>query len=179
MREYASMIIILTVLLFTCLPSASISHPILGPAYKARQEMGKSLASCIAAHGFADTATIKPSGTGNIIEVDITNVWDITITGVKVVPLGPLGDEHFSGSYFVFEFDPVLLRPNEVRTHTHSFQLIGHVFPEEIEIKIAVVSVRTNRRRWIVDELFSPLPFTTLAERFEIAEQILCREENL
>lgn len=52
-------------------------------------------------HGFANTATIKPNGDGNTIEGDITNVRDITITGVMVVPLGPLAEEHLSGSWFV------------------------------------------------------------------------------
>ena len=163
---------------FNLLPSVLNSQTIFGPAYKTRQMMGEALASCISAHGFANTATIKPSGTGNIIEIDIINVWDITITGVKVVPVGPVGDEYFSPGWFVLEFDPVLLRPNEVRKHKHRFQLIGHVFPEETEVEIEVFDVRTNRLRWIRDELFAPLPFTTLSEQFEIAERILCQERK-
>ena len=134
------------------------------------------LQDCIAAHGFAETATIRPNGNENVIEVDITNVWDITITGVMVVPLGPLAEEHFSGSWFVFEFDPLFLRPNEVRTHSHSIQGFLEAFPEEIEIDIAVVNVRNIRPRWVLADFDSPWPFISEAERFQIAERVFCDE---
>lgn len=141
-----------------------------------RQEALRVLRDCIASHGFAETAIIKPSEDENVIEVDIRNVWDITITGVMIVPLGPLAEEHFSGSWFVFEFDPLFLRPNEVRTHSHSFQGLTHAFPEEIEIEIAVVNVRNIRPRWVLADFDSPWPFISEAERFQIAERIFCDE---
>lgn len=152
---------------FTWVPS--------GLESQGRNEGLRLLQDCIARHGFAETATIKPNKGENVIEVEITNVWDITITGVMVVPLGPAAEEHFSGGWFVFEFDPFFLRPGEVRTHTHSFQGLAHAFPEEIEIEIAVVNVRNIRPRWILADFDSPWPYISEAERFQFAERVLCQ----
>lgn len=176
MRRCIATNLLVLFLLFSWVPDIVRSQGVFDlQPNRDRREGLSAIQDCITTHGFANTATIKPNGDENIIEVDITNVWDITITGVMVVPLGPLAEEHFSGSWFVFEFDPLFLRPNEVRTHSHSFQGLTHAFPEEVEIEIAVVNVRNMRPRWVLADFDSPWPFTTQDERFQIAERIFCR----
>lgn len=171
MRLHRASLALFAALVLACTPSGLVSQ--------GRHEALKMLQDCIAGHGFANTAIIKPSGDENVIEVVVRNVWDITITGVMVVPLGPLAEKHFSGSWFVFEFDPLFLRPKELRKHSHSFQGMKHAFPEEIEIEIAVVNVRNIRPRWVLADFDSPWPFVSEAEQFRIAERVICDKGKL
>lgn len=137
------------------------------------QTLKSALEQCVAERGFVEFVRIVPASGSNFIQINITNVSNITITGLLVQPVDDrLAALDLDGRVLI-EFDDI--PPNGSAIYSEEVDGLLDEFPEETLIDLIAWDVVNSQGEQIVRHIFwSQWPTISSDEELAYAQQIFC-----